>query len=518
MLQALKPPQKSPSRRPLLIILDLNGTLIFRKHRKLPPVFARRHGLDEFLDELTSKYSVMIWTSSKPPTLNAVCDKLFDGEKRKRMVALWGRDKFGLTPVQYNAKLQVYKELRKVWTAPEIQAVYPGNEDVKPAAPPKRSGGKHSKKSRKRQQAGAFPPGQRWDQTNTILIDDSKLKALSEPFNILEIPEFTNDSNIDESDLFTKVLAKLDVLSRHDDVSKVLRQWNERVAQGEASILDLELEPEEDFDEEDGGMSLLATSAPGTSANPIDFDEVPSIAAQLDPKEATRLRRKARKKEKKAAKAALAAANQLAQKTQSQPQPSTKASGNADPTSPEPAGVTKPTRPKKGKNKALWAKELDVERELEPNARENIIENTGGKRYNLRRKVQSNTEAATEPLEDEEIPRCDLPYSPPNDHEGLSILDNVPSQVTVKPCKASLSLDQSWSEYNRGRSLESSPPQLQQGLDGQDERPFQANPSHRSVSPVTDDGIRSVSPAPSTASRNTLLDKLEEGLGIKLKR
>ncbi|OOQ87471.1 hypothetical protein PEBR_20199 [Penicillium brasilianum] len=455
MLQASKPPQRSPTRRPLLVILDLNGTLIFRKHRKLPPVFARRHGLDEFLDELTSRYAVMIWTSSKPPTLDAICNKLFPGEKRKSMVALWGRDKFGLTQTQYNAKLQVYKELRKVWASSEIQAVYPGNEGVKQPPPPKQSGGKNSKKNRNRQQAGTFPPGQRWDQTNTILIDDSKLKALSEPFNILEIPEFTNDRNIDESKLFTKVLAKLDVLARHDDVSKVLRQWNERVAQGEASILDLDLGPEEEFDdEEDGGTSLLATTAPGTSANPIDLDIRSSLAVQLDPKEATRLRRKARKKEKKAAKAAIAAANQLIHKPQSQAQSSTKASGNADPASPKAAGVTKPSRRKKGKTKPLWAQEPDVERELEPNAHVNTIENAGGKRYSLRRRVQSNSEAATEPLDNQERLR--------HDHQDLS--------------------------------------------------------DRRSVSPVTDDGRRSVSPTTSTASRNTLLDNLEEGLGIKPKR
>lgn len=522
MLQASQPPQRSPSKRPLLIILDLNGTLIFRKHRKLPPVFSRRHGLDEFLDILTSRYAVMIWTSSKPPTLNAVCGKLFPDEKRKRMVALWGRDKFGLTHAQYNAKLQVYKELRKVWACPEIQAAYPGNKAVKQPAPPKRTGGKHSKKNQIRQQAGSFLPGQRWDQTNTILIDDSKLKALSEPFNIFEIPEFTNDPDIDESNLFTQVLAKLDAMSRYDDVSKVLRQWNERVAHGKGSILDLDIGPEEDIDdEEEGGISLLSTTAPGSSANPIDIDieKKPHLGAQLDPKEATRLRRKARKKEKKAAKTAIVAATKLAQQTQGNTQPSTQAASSTNAT---PSKVTKTAKlknRKKGKKKGPQAQELDAERELEPNVQENIIDNTDGKRYNFRRQVQSEPEVIIEPMVEEGDHRYELEYTPVDNNEGLSVLGHETSQITVEPSEASQALDRSWAEYKRSQSLESGQSSIPRPHSQEpDETRFQVDPSHRSISPVTDDGRRSVSPATSSASGNTLLDKLEEGLGIKLKR
>jgi hypothetical protein len=477
----------------------------------------------------------MIWTSSKPPTLNAVCNKLFPGEKRKGMIALWGRDKFGLTKTQYNAKLQVYKELRKVWASPELQAAYPSNEAVKPAAPPKRAGGKHSKKNQVRQQAGTFSPGQRWDQTNTILIDDSKLKALSEPFNILEIPEFTNDPNIDESNLFTQVLAKLDALSRYNDVSQVLRQWNECVAQGEASILDLKLEPEEDSDNEDGGMSLAPASTPGTSANPIDLDAV-STTAEMDRTEAKRRRndqRKIRKKEKKAAKAAIAAANQLAQQSQTKAQPKAQASGSKNANTSNGPKAAKMSRRKKGKNKPVWAQEPDVERELEPNAQANIIENTDGKRYNFRQKVQSenwattdsweptnasattNARKTTEPAEWDEEP----PYEPPESFPGYnneqrSFRPNIAPGNTIEPSPGARALDRAWEEYHRSESLESNQgpiPQLQQH-----DRPYsQANPSDRPVSPVTDDGRRSASPA---RSGNSLLDKLEEGLGFPKKR
>jgi hypothetical protein len=139
------------------------------------------------------------------------------------------------------------------------------------------------------------------------LIDDSKLKALSEPFNILEIPEFTNDPKIDESTLFAKILQRLDILSHHDDVSKVLRVWNERVEKGEGSILDLDLGPMEDLDLEDGGMTL--PTEPSASASTSTDTSTPRNKNQLqtqtqeekqEQKAATRKAKKQRQKARKA--------------------------------------------------------------------------------------------------------------------------------------------------------------------------------------------------------------------------
>ena len=279
--QASLQPVPSPSSRPLLVILDLNGTLIYRKHRKFPPSFAKRVGLDEFLDTLMAKYKVMIWSSSQPETVNAVCEKLFPGKKRKALVAEWGRDKFGLSKSQYRSKIQVYKTLDTIWKNRQIQASYPG------AAPDRNSSGRSG-----------------WDQTNTILIDDSKLKALSEPYNILEIPEFTNTAppnnpageGMDESVIFPRVLRRLETLSRHDDVSKMLRVWSE----SEKSVLSnfaSDLESHAD-DEEEGGVSLNNNT--GTNPNPNPN----TTPLDLTRKE----KRKARKEERKGTKAARRAA------------------------------------------------------------------------------------------------------------------------------------------------------------------------------------------------------------------
>ncbi|KAJ5375473.1 NLI interacting factor [Penicillium concentricum] len=278
--QASLKPEKT-EKRPLLVILDLNGTLIYRKLRKFPPKFARRTGLDHFLATLIENYKVMIWSSSQPPTVNAVCEQLFPGPMHDALVALWGRDKFGLTAGQYNKKLQVYKELHKVWAEPHIQGAFPGNEHLKdPPAPLPDAQPPHKNRKQKQREAEAakLPAGHRWDQTNTILIDDSKLKASSEPYNILEIPEFNDDPNIDETKLFIKVLNRLDFLAHHDDVSKVLRVWNERVDRGEGSILELDIGLHEDsVDNEDGGMSLIPKQ-PNANSNGVGAVPAPTNA------------------------------------------------------------------------------------------------------------------------------------------------------------------------------------------------------------------------------------------------
>ena len=244
LTQASLPPKQLSTPQPLLVILDLNGTLIYRKSRKFPPSFTKRANLTPFLDTLLKKYKVMIWSSSQPHTVKAVCQQLFPPDKRRALVVEWGRDMLGLSRSQYEAKTQVYKKLETVWASEAVQASYPGKQDnnsnnnnnnaeAKENPPTKKKRRKRKNKDKKGEQSQAeaqvqpnqFPPGHRWDQTNTILLDDSNLKALSEPWNILEIPEFTlpPTPGVDEAAIFPDVLRRLAVLARHDDVSKVLR-------------------------------------------------------------------------------------------------------------------------------------------------------------------------------------------------------------------------------------------------------------------------------------------------------
>ncbi|KAL4976125.1 NLI interacting factor-like phosphatase-domain-containing protein [Aspergillus desertorum] len=269
--QASLPPRESSSPQPLLVILDLNGTLIYRKTRKFPPLFARRVGLDDFLKVLVEKYKVMIWSSSQPPTVAAVCEKLFSESNRKKLVAEWGRDKLGLSKSEYNTKVQVYKTLETVWSSKQIQASHPGRVN----------------KGKKK--------GPRWDQTNTVLIDDSRLKAVSEPYNLIEIPEFTNNPEVDESAIFPKVLQRLEILARCDDVSKMLCHWT--TANPETSVLDLDLGP----------VQLLPNSkfTPDAGAG-AGHGGPQNHTHDFVPAEQRRLNRKARKLGKKAARRAVA--------------------------------------------------------------------------------------------------------------------------------------------------------------------------------------------------------------------
>ncbi|KAL1964204.1 hypothetical protein VTN77DRAFT_7162 [Rasamsonia byssochlamydoides] len=230
--QAAKNPKKLPVAQPLLVILDLNGTLLYRKKRTFPPSFVKRPGLDNFLKELFTRYTVMVWSSSQPATVEAICSKIFSSFHRRGLVAQWARDKLGLTDAQYKEKVQVYKRLEQVWADESIQARYPTSK--------RKLGAKMHQLLTERQQKSTssedgqtgenddtvVPPSNfRWDQSNTVLIDDSKLKAAGQPYNILEVPEFTNDPTVDESQVLITVLKRLRKLARTNDVSRMIRHW-----------------------------------------------------------------------------------------------------------------------------------------------------------------------------------------------------------------------------------------------------------------------------------------------------
>lgn len=482
--QASQAPKMRSHPQPLLIILDLNGTLIFRKRKKLPPSFARRAGLDHFLDELTRKYAVMIWSSSKPATVDAVCQQLFPEDKKRNIVGMWGRDKFDLTNVQYNAKLQVYKELRKVWADPNIQAAHPRSKPVST----KRPGGRFSKRNERRRQNNSNespqspPVGQRWDQTNTILIDDSKIKALSEPYNILEIPEFTGNPSTDESTLFANVLHKLDTLSHYDDVSKVLRLVNELAEKEGKPVLDMEFPTSEGgipFSEEDvsdGGVKLAPPTKPKgngeksataqqaqTRSNTAEGIEI----AQLN-KAAKKARKQAKKEAKKAAQAGQTAQKPPAGKAASTGQPGITASKSSvtettasNAAMPTPAtdsdgSVKRKRGGRRRRNQAARRAAQDLAQQSAPAAET-------GKRYNLRARTWSNVISVTE-----------------GNVDSTTAFESIDTRV----------------------GLESFAPE------GDPLPPLQPGGGHqRNRSP-------SSASANSDSSRNSLLDRLEEGLGI----
>ena len=177
----------------LLVILDMNGTLLFRKARG-GRAFVGRPRVNEFIQYLLAHHKVMVWSSAKPENVNGMSEKLFTKEERDQLVAIWARDTLRIPPKHYNSKVQCYKQLTWVWE----------NEEVL--------------------QASKLGQGERWSQANTVLIDDSALKAVSEPHNLVEIEEFEDREDQKNTDVLGQVVQYLEKLKYETDVSAYMRE------------------------------------------------------------------------------------------------------------------------------------------------------------------------------------------------------------------------------------------------------------------------------------------------------
>ncbi|KAI9881359.1 MAG: hypothetical protein M1830_003366 [Pleopsidium flavum] len=199
--QARFQPRKSNVLRPLLLVVDLNGTLVERK--KGTSRFVARPNLARFLNYVFANHTLIIWSSAHPDNVTKVCQSLFSEDQRRKVVGEWGRDTLGLTAAQFKEKVQVYKRLDKIWQ----------NETLRHTHPEADKGGK-------------------WDQSNTILIDDSRLKAAAQPHNLLEIPEFKNRPEQSQTDVLKQVAGYLEELRLQADVSAFIRKRSFRVDDG----------------------------------------------------------------------------------------------------------------------------------------------------------------------------------------------------------------------------------------------------------------------------------------------
>ncbi|KAH8683059.1 HAD-like domain-containing protein [Tricladium varicosporioides] len=186
-------PHKLDVPKHLLVIIDLNGTILFRPHRNRPKHFTARPHAQRFLEYCINTFNVVIWSSAKPQNVKHLVEAIIPEELRRKVLAIWGRDKFCLTPRDYDLRVQCYKRLTKVWNDAVISKSHP-----------------------------EYATGGRWNQRNTVLVDDSIEKGRSEPFNIIEIPEFHGDMN-EPGDILPQVHDYLNHLSLHSNVSACLR-------------------------------------------------------------------------------------------------------------------------------------------------------------------------------------------------------------------------------------------------------------------------------------------------------
>ena len=204
MIQASLEAERLPSPQTLLIILDLNGTLLDRSREKFVAPIVFRPFVKEFLKYCLENHKVMVWSSAVGASVNKMCRQLFDPNQRKQVLSEWARDTLDLTESEYNEKSQVYKRLDKVWDDAEIQSAHPNAENL-----------------------------DGWSQANTILIDDSVVKAQKQPFNHIEVSEFTRSPNQETGvDILSQVVAYLEELRKWDDVSRFIQSNPFRMDQG----------------------------------------------------------------------------------------------------------------------------------------------------------------------------------------------------------------------------------------------------------------------------------------------
>lgn len=163
-----KPSQKLREAQPLLVVVDLNGTMLHRPNPKRQPrTFVRRPFSSVFFNYCVKTFWVVVWSSARPDNVAVMCDNLSTPEvMRNNVVAVWARDKFGLSRDDYDGRVQCYKRLTKLWEDPHIAKSHPHYAD-----------------------------GGRWSQANTVLIDDTAEKARAEPYNAIIVPEFSNDNS-----------------------------------------------------------------------------------------------------------------------------------------------------------------------------------------------------------------------------------------------------------------------------------------------------------------------------------
>lgn len=258
-------PMRRESPQKLLVILDLNGTLLVRPKYRAPQSIKVRPGVAQLLEYLFENHAVMVYSSTRPENCLAIVDKFFQPHQTNALAAIWARNKLGLSAEQYNNKVQVYKKLDPIWADEGIQTT--------------------------------AAPGERWSQQNTVLVDDSQLKALAQPHNLLQIPEFVNNepqtgtrAHIDwycgEEDIVKSVQEKLEELKWQVDVSRLIRQWQtgEQQAPGvvDETVDQRALQRAQGHDLDSGISDRGSSATPQPLESPeASFSTVPTVEKNL---------------------------------------------------------------------------------------------------------------------------------------------------------------------------------------------------------------------------------------------
>ncbi|KAH8652355.1 HAD-like domain-containing protein [Xylariales sp. PMI_506] len=193
LTRSAEPPAVLPYPRHILVVMDLNGTLLHRPSPKNPSRFVERPFARTFLDYCLRTFTVAIWSSTKPENVQKMLPRLLSPTDQGKIVAIWGRDTLGLSHADYNQRVQCYKRLEVLWADPNVAASHPD-----------------------------AAIGGRWDQTNTVLVDDSNEKARTEPYNLIQLPEFEGDIN-EQGFVLPQVHDYLNLCAQQQNISAFIR-------------------------------------------------------------------------------------------------------------------------------------------------------------------------------------------------------------------------------------------------------------------------------------------------------
>ncbi|KAL6310255.1 hypothetical protein BKA93DRAFT_721428 [Sparassis latifolia] len=207
-----------PSTSRKLLILDLNGTLLFRSGHMLRPKgrlpFERAH--DEsgrrlprlrpvhprpymptfrsylFAPQTKAWLDVMVWSSAQPHSVADMVDKCF-GEDKGKLLAVWARDTLGLSEDHYSRKVQTVKDLAKPWAQlSSLNSELPPSPHSSEASTPHSSHRSLSPVEGQKATRSDVSP-QAHSALTTLLLDDSPRKAELQPYNHVCIGEYSGE-------------------------------------------------------------------------------------------------------------------------------------------------------------------------------------------------------------------------------------------------------------------------------------------------------------------------------------
>ncbi|OZJ05394.1 hypothetical protein BZG36_02018 [Bifiguratus adelaidae] len=207
--------------RKKLLILDLNGTLFYRPRGSGPNrrIFNRPH-IHTFLHYALSHYVVMVWSSAQAYNVDRMLDKF--GLYKHHVSAVWNRSSFNLSREEFKRKTLTIKDLNLVWkendTTPFLRrnALLETTEASHMSNDPSVS--RHVPSDD--MDGHVFYPSHFFDQSNTVLLDDSPDKAQLQPYNAIHMPEFDGKRfHWGRDSELLSVIAYLEKLEKHDNVS-----------------------------------------------------------------------------------------------------------------------------------------------------------------------------------------------------------------------------------------------------------------------------------------------------------